>query len=530
MTDVRIPRVTGRAALPPGRLTLDPSTQQFGLLTATKIITPPADSHDRWRLEDLDTNTLGKTSPAKLLELLADLSPDVSRGLWDFLRFCNPGWTCTANVVGGNDTPSPQGQAVLDTFWDRMGDQYGSPDVVLGRMFTSAYIRGAILAELVLDPSARVMVDLATPDPAGIRFQLVEDPERGQVWKPGQWQQRTFVLLDRPTIRYIPIDPFPGSPYGRPVAAPALFATLFLLGLLHDLRRVVAQQGWTRIDVSVNLAELVKARPELKADQAKHDAFVNGILDQVTDSYGVLEPDDAFIHDQNVIVNRAVGAVDASVLGGVGALIENLERMALRALKTMPLLMGITDGVSEANANRQWEVHSAGIKAIQHYVETLLNRLLNLGLRAAGVPAVCDFKFAELRASEILRDAQTETVLLENAGTKIDRGWESEESMAEEITGHAPVGDPKPEPAPPALAPPDPLAVVAEPGANREVEAFADAALESILRDRDRARQRRRYAGLLVLLAARGEPSEDVYAKVLSAAEDLCADRLKAVA
>ena len=60
----------------------------------------------------------------------------------------------------------------------------------------------------------------------------------------GQW-----VALDRDTIRYVPIDPFPGKPTGRSLAAPALFPALFLIALLHvsilseDFARF--EHGWS---------------------------------------------------------------------------------------------------------------------------------------------------------------------------------------------------------------------------------------------------------------------------------------------
>src|SRR5690606_28043428 len=137
-----------------------------------------------------------------------------------------------------------------------LDDHYGSVDIVFGRLFMSAFLRGALFAELVLDSGGRVPVDLATPDPISVRFRRVQDPQRGPIWQPGQWQGGEFVPLDRPTVRYTPVDPFPGSPYGRPLAAPSLFTTLFLLAMLHDIRRVVQQQGYPRLDISLDTEKM----------------------------------------------------------------------------------------------------------------------------------------------------------------------------------------------------------------------------------------------------------------------------------
>jgi hypothetical protein len=96
--------------------------------------------------------------------------------------------------------------------------------------------------------------------------------------------------------------------------------------------------------------------------------------------------------------------------------------------------MGAT---SETNANRQWEIQAAGIKSLQHLLETMLERLFALGLQAQGIQTDVTFRFAELRAAEMLRDAQTEMMQIANERAKYEAGWTSQDEAAEAITGHA---------------------------------------------------------------------------------------------
>jgi hypothetical protein len=405
-------------------------------------VASPPDALGTWRTYDLNRSTLDTMSPDQLVELLADVSPEVSRALWDFLRFCNPGYEATALRPGGPSTGSGQGktqlgrgQAALEAMIKRLDELYGSLDIVLNRLFMSAFLRGAFCAELVLDKDGREFVDLATPDPYGVRFRQLDDDLRGIVWQPGQWQGSNWVSLAIPTFLYLPVDPLPGNPYGRPLVAPALFSCLFLIGLLHDLRRVVAQQGYPRLDLEIDLEQLAQAMPaDLESSAAKE--WIDAVIDEVADVYEELEPDDAYVHTSVVKVNRPVGAIDSSSLGAVDALLQGLERMAARALKTMPLLMGLDEGAGETHANRQWEIHAAGIKSLQHMVETMLEALFGLALQAQGIPAEVRFRFAELRASEMLRDAQTETMRIANARAKYDAGWTSQDEASQEITGH----------------------------------------------------------------------------------------------
>ncbi len=135
-----------------------------------------------------------------------------------------------------------------------------------------------------------------------------------------------------------------------------------------------------------------------------------------------------------MVLNQPVGTLNATSMGVVGELLKALERMATRALKTMPLLMATTDGVSEANANRQWEIHVAGIKSIQHFAESILEAHFGLATRAKGLPGRVEFRFTELRAAELLRDAQVELLMTEVARQQYDNGTLNADEMAAKST------------------------------------------------------------------------------------------------
>jgi len=422
-------------ALAGGRLTVGKG--QDRAFAGTWTIVPPPTSESDWRAFNLDSKTLDRMHPARLMELLADLSPDVSRALWDWLRLTNPGYEVTA-VRPGTDTPDTRAQAAVDAFLGRLTDLHGTLDVVIGRLFTAAWLRGALLAELVLDERGREPVDLATPDPAVVRFKDLPDPVRGRVWQLGQYQRGQWVALDRPTIRYVPIDPFPDSPYGRAIATPGLFTSLFLLGLLHDLRRVVAQQGYPRIDLEIDVKAMLEAMPDLANDPEEFKAWVDATTKEIQSIYAALEPDDAYVHASVVRVNRPVGTVDSDSLGAVGDLIKALERMAVRALKTNALLMGLSEGLSEASANRLWELGAASIKAIQHYAESVLGELFGLALEAQGIQATVVWRFAELRASEAFRDETTLRIKIDNWRQMYQMGVVSQDELAAALVGHPP--------------------------------------------------------------------------------------------
>lgn len=396
------------------RETLD--NPQQGLFFS-KLFQTPTDDETEWRNLSLDSQSLDRMAPADLLNRLANLSPDLSRALWDFLRMTNPGHKVVCYGADGK-AMDKRAQASVDAFVSRLNARYGSIDVVIHRLFLNAFLRGGFFAEVVFGSGGQA-IDIATPDSRYLYFERDLDPDYGLIWRPFQWQAGIKRYLDVPTVRYVPVDPLPGSPYGRAPAQPALFTILFTMGLLRDLRRVVAQQGYPRLDIAMDLDQLLKKMPqEAKASIKEQDVWLRDMQTQISQHYACLQPEDAYIHTSDITMNRPLGTVDSSSLGAVDGLIAALDRMAVRALKSMPLLFGISDGVSEANANRQWEVHIAGLKALQHLAEGLLAYFCTLALQAEGLQATAEWRFSEVRASEELRDAQTENQKLRNVALK----------------------------------------------------------------------------------------------------------------
>jgi len=442
-TQVRVATRKGRPSLgstrPPRLSTRARATSEdyfgnnFGGLTA---FVAPESPEAKWRSLDLSNKTLSRISIRELTRLLADVSPEVSSALYHFILFGNAGYEMTA--VNRNGEVDARGQAALSAFVNQLSDQDGHSEfgTIINQLWAGAFMRGAFSAEIVLDESGRNPIDFVAVDPAIFRFKRVDAGARGKVWQLGQFVSGEWRRLDLPTVRYEPIHPLPGgAPYGRSLIAPSIFVSLFLIGLLRDLRRVIAHQGYNRDDVSVNYELLEELMPEaVRDDPEKREAWANKAIEEIRTYLEKLEPDDVYVHSDIIEVNRA--AKDANVVGGTSGatnMIAALERMAVRALKTQPLLMGINEATSETHANRQWEIHAAGIKSMQHTCENLLTRLFGLALRVQGIQATVQLKFSELRASEQMRDAQTESIILSNVEKKYNMGIISQEQAAAEL-------------------------------------------------------------------------------------------------
>jgi hypothetical protein len=452
-----------------GRVSVDDPNQMFA---SAFSFFAPLSNDAYWQPQSLGARTFDRVSPIKLVELLADFSPDVSRALWDFILLCCPGFEAKA-FKPGTETVDKAAQAALDAFLNSLHGPYAVPNVVpakvvIGSLFMQAFLRGAVCAELVLDGAGRMPLEIATPDPAYIDFKRIPDEERISVWQIGQWQWGQFVPLNRPTFSYIPLHPFPGNPRGRAMAMPAIFSTLFLIGLLHDLRRVIAQQGYPRHDIAVKLENLLSAMPEEDRQDAEQiREWINTAIKEIEDVYGNLKPDQAYVHTDVVEMKDPKGVIDSKSLGAVDGIITGLERMAMRGLKTFSVMFGINEGTSETHANRQWEIMAAGIKSVQQLVETLLEALLGLALQVQGILATVEFRCAELRAAELLRDAQVEFIQANIAAFQYAQGWINQDDAARKGAGVDKADQSEPRAATGSLGAGSMVGLQADPGSQR---------------------------------------------------------------
>lgn len=424
---------TSPTSYPAGRISTD-TAKVSTFSSRVPVVSPPPNTDDLWKLKYLDYNNLDVYSPKELLDILIDLSPEIGYGLWQFQRMCNPGWECKVYYVGSENREHRAGKKHIDSVLAMLKDRYGSVDVLLGRYFIGAFTRGAFCSEIVLD--GRETVDLVPPDPHSIRFRKIQEGVRGEVWQPGQMQAGEFIPLDIPTFKYLPVDPAPASPYGRSIASPALFTAVFALSLWHDIKRVIMQQGYKRMDITLDTEV---ARENFRFDPqgtASLGQYIREAMNVVRSVYSTLKPDDAFIHTDLFQLGSPVGTIDSDSIGAIDRIIERLEKTITRALKSNGVVMDTGANLNETDSNRKWEIYVAGIKSLQHHCEAMLESQLNVSLRAAGIQARVVWRFSELRAAEMFRDEQTRALRIQNARNEYEAGFVSQDEAANSAVNH----------------------------------------------------------------------------------------------
>ena len=416
---------------------------------------PPAgDTYDYWRIQLTDPDDLAALPVDQIQKIMARVSPEISKAWWDFVIFVGNMTEVKVYREQGSDEVDESAQAMLDQFIDLLDDQHSSSLNLIHRIISGGFLRGAFAAELVLDKNGRLPIDLATPDPQSFRFRQVNDPQRGEIWELGQWQNGVFVsFADMPTVKYVPIVPEVGTPYAVSWMEAAIFPGLFLIMLLQDVRRVIANFGYPREDISVDLERLKNSMP---ADlQTSPDAFknwTNDTIQEIIDVIETLEPGMAWVHTDVAMrqeLKGAIGGSGANFANQVDQMIESLERMLIRGLKTVPFLLASRQSTTERQADREWEAYTTGIDIVQRKLKFLLDNLFTLALEVQGIQSIASVEFAESGAFDALRDAQVEQIQIQNEIEKRKQGWINNNEASETITGSPAVDEPEQTAVPP---------------------------------------------------------------------------------
>lgn len=420
--------------LPSGRTSVSAAGQN---LTGTGwTLVPPTDHERAWRLNNIDVQNLDIYTPQQLLYMLCDLSPEVSAAHWHFNRMCNPGYKYKAFNLGPEKVENVPAKDHIDFVFTLLKLKYGAADIVINRFFTGAFFGGAVVSELVLDAGARETLDLVSPDPYSIQFRRKPDALLKELWEPGQQQGRDFVSLAIPTFKYLPVDPVAASPYGRPLASPALFSAIFSLSIMHDVKRVIMQQGYKRMVISLDTEKAQDGYSYDPQNYETYGAYVKDAMEQVRLTYSRLEPDDALMMTDIFHLTDSTGVVDSQSMLAIDSIIERLEKKLTIALKSNGVVMDTSNNTNESDSNRKWEIFVAGIKSIQHLVENMMEAQLENSLRAVGLQARVEFRFAELRASEMLRDEQTRAMRIQNSRNEYAAGYISQDEASEKTVNH----------------------------------------------------------------------------------------------
>lgn len=374
-----------------------------------------------------------------MLMLLADIDPDVSAGVWNYLRLANSGIRFTGLDATGK--PSAAIQTQLDAILFRLSGQLNFKDWAIARpvpqianqMLKYLLIRGSIGAELVLGKDKRA-VDISLVDSVHIQFKHPA-PNKFVPWQRDAFTGNT-INLDIPTFFWTLLDPKAGSPYETPPFLPVLQSVLFNISFMQDLERIVKRTAFPRISVEIVEATLRKFAPvQIQADEARLAAWLIEQKTAIGNSLSQLNPEDAAVFFDSIKVGvleqKGNNTVDYTPLKAV------IDQRIITGLKSLPTILGRQFGSSQTQGGIESLLYAKSIAYLQEVVSDLLSRILTLALRLEGVQGFCKVKYMpvnlkpenELEAFKTLKQARVLELL--------SLGIITDEEMAEELTADA---------------------------------------------------------------------------------------------
>lgn len=402
-----------------GRKTAEPIGGVVTWRSGVTATYPREDPSQSWHTLNVQRRTALDMPFTALIQYAIDLSPELSKALADFQRFCNP-----ARRVDNRHASGERGTLAFIAELDRM---HGSFSSHCDTMFSSIFTTGALFLELILDSEARRPVDIAIVDPMTVEFRTKMDSERGNYPALYQYQNtgNPVDLSDYETVKYVAFDNLVGSPYGRPLIGGSVYAAMMLLGIIRDAQRVIANAGLSRMDYEVDVEELLRIidrNPDIAGDDVATAQFIEDQLDTIKTVLEGLKPDDAFVHTSTVKVNYATNPMQLNT-AGLTDTIQNLQRQIATGAKTYSILQNINDSTADTYAIRQMESYIAAIAAVQEDVAGVLDSFFDLANHAQGIRSESQFAFLKQRILDKKTLRETEQLEIENIARALELGW-----------------------------------------------------------------------------------------------------------
>lgn len=356
-----------------------------------------------------------------ILRVLRAVSPEVSHALTTFLRVADSGYNI--EVRKQNNESHAQGKDLLVKLigsWDQVDiTRFSTPgsirDLAL-KYFLDALIKGAIAGELVVDDKLNV-TGIAYVDPWSIDFDWLQEENR---WIPYQYNYiaknaSTRVKLDIPNFFYIPVDPLGNDPYGEEQLSSAIQAVIFKFMVMQDLQMAIHVNGWRKLDYSIlEEAVLKNVPPEIRADDAKLNSFIQGQIEAVRTAYASIKPDENLVHTDSVKVT----SLEAQK-GGMfdpKALLDVIDSQIANGLKTFSVILSKRfGGSSEGYTSSEMILYIKMVGGFQKVVESLFEKAFQLALRLQyGILATVDMEFNKPELRSDMELAQWKSIEIKN--------------------------------------------------------------------------------------------------------------------
>lgn len=395
---------------------------------------------------NIDLTKLQSYTAEELLELLISVHPDVSYALYTYLRMGDTPLTLTAKKTNGDEDESAQ--KVLDDLKEMLNTPLASPGYQHGRSLGKLdtiqrmmiMVRGACAGEVVLNEQCNDVIDIVPVDPSLIWFrrepitnrltpwQFVKNPHR----KPGEEWFGNYKKIDTPTFIYEEFDPMVDDPYGRTPMLPVLQVVFFHLQVLADLKAVVHNQGYPRLDISMMEEIMLKNMPKGLNGPDAQQKWLKDRMDETLNHFNSLNPDDALAHWDSVKVEYLKGGSSGPMID-IKKLIDIIDTQMATSLKTLLTILSRHQGSTETYSSIDTQIYIKNVESARSITKRFWQRAFSLSARVRGTQTrvVVDYDPIDLRSeNEVEKDRRSK---ITNYVTAENNFYITPKEAAEEI-------------------------------------------------------------------------------------------------
>lgn len=320
------------------------------------------------------------------LRRLRDYIPDVSAGVWAWVRLCS---TPLSYALGsGGEADCARAREILDNLDRRIGgfqnERERGIDALAQQFFLSVFTYGAFCGEAVLDNRRRQIERFVVVDPATVRFRL--NPATRE-YKACQIQaDGSLVKLNPASFFYFGLDTDGLSPYGR---SPLLALPLVIRiqqQMLNDMARAQHNAGYPTIHFRMATPESAPRESLNHFNERKQNE-----LEKMRGEIFTRETDSNLVTYDNVEV-RYLSPDGASRQWEES--IHAIGEQVISALHLAPFMIGRNWGTTQSWGTAQYQLLTNNARTVQEGAKRLADWLRNLELILQGIPLNVTHQFA----------------------------------------------------------------------------------------------------------------------------------------
>ncbi len=357
-----------------------------------------------------------------VLRYMRDHIPDVSAGVWAWVRLCNT--PQTMHLDGGSSTDLETAKAILARLDRRIHEfehaKSQGMESLVAAFFLSVFTYGSFAGEVVLTEDRSRIDKFYIIDPATIRFRRTRVNRHlvpYQLLPDGK-----FVRLNPASFFYYALDAEGDSPYGRsPLMALPLVARI-QQQMMIDLARATHNAGFPTLHV-----KYAPGVPRPGESPSVFNERIGREFQEIRDRLREKKADSNFVTFDNIEVEYV------GVGGNRTRWSESLQAVSeqvISALHLAPFMLGRNWGTTETWGASQYQLLTNHATTVQQSAKRMVEWLRNLELALYGIPVTCRHEFSPHKKLDEFGTARAESLRVKTGLELLDRKLISQEEFS----------------------------------------------------------------------------------------------------